>query len=204
MARSSSTEQPWHVTCEWSAAARAQLCAVAAQAIRTAVESGRPPDIDIRAVEPELQRASASFVTLIRHGELRGCIGSLEPCRPLALDVAANACAACCRDLRFPVVQRHELASLHAKVSVLSALMPLPVRSEAQLIELIRPGVDGLVIDDGIRRATFLPAVWSELPDRAQFIAELKRKAGLGAHYWSPETHCFRYAADEFHIDAIQ
>jgi len=96
-----------------------------------------------------------------------------------------------------------ELASLHAEVSVLSALMPMPVSTQEQLSELIRPGLDGLVIDDGVHRATFLPSVWAQLPEKKQFITELKRKAGLDKNYWSPAIHCFRYAVDEFHIGSL-
>lgn len=191
------------VTRNWSALARRQLCDLATQAIKVGVCEHYALPIDLDAVEPELKRTGASFVTLRNHENLRGCIGSLEPRQALALDVAANACAACCHDPRFSAVNAEELASLSAEISVLSALVRLPVSTQQQLADLIRPGIDGLLIDDGIHRATFLPAVWSELQESTQFITQLKRKAGLDNEYWSPAIHCFRYAVDQFHIASL-
>jgi len=199
-----STEQlSGDVTRNWSPQARQQLRQLAAQAIQVAARDHQPMQLDFSSVEPELQRPGASFVTLRNQDNLRGCIGSLEPCQALALDVINNACGACCRDVRFAVVEAAELASLSAEISVLSALVPLPVSTQEQLADLIRPGIDGLVIDDGVHRATFLPAVWAQLPEKNQFIAQLKRKAGLDRSYWSPAIHCFRYAVDEFHIGSL-
>jgi AmmeMemoRadiSam system protein A len=204
MARLLSTENAaGDVTRNWSALARRQLCDLAAQAIRMAACEHQPLRIDLDAIEPELKRLGASFVTLHNHENLRGCIGSLEPRQALVLDVAANACAACCHDPRFSAVAAEELDSLSADISVLSALVPMPVSTQQQLADLIRPGIDGLFIDDGIHRATFLPTVWSQLPEKTQFIAQLMRKAGLDNGYWSPAIHCFRYAVDEFHITSL-
>lgn len=193
-----------NVTHNWSLLARRQLCELAVRAIKVAANEHHTLQIDIDSVELELKRPGASFVTLRKHDNLRGCIGSLEARQALVLDLAANACAACCHDPRFPAVTADELVSLSAEVSVLSPLMPMPVSSEQQLSDMIRPGVDGLFIDDGIHRATFLPAVWSQLPEKAEFIAQLKRKAGLDNDYWSPAIHCFRYTVDEFHIGSLQ
>jgi len=205
MARLSSTDSGGgDVTCNWSPQARQQLCRLAAQSICIAAREHQPMQVDFDSIEPELQRPGASFVTLRNHENLRGCIGSLEPRQALVLDVVNNACSACCHDPRFAAVAAAELASLSAEISVLSALVPLPASTQEQLADLIRPGVDGLVIDDGIHRATFLPAVWSQLPEKSQFIAQLKRKAGLDNNYWSPAIHCFRYAVDEFHIALLQ
>jgi len=209
MALLSSTEQlsiehGGEVTRSWSPRARQQLCQLAVQAIQVAAREHHPMFLDINDIEPELRRPGASFVTLHRQENLRGCIGSLEPHQPLALDVISNACGACCRDMRFSVVMEEELAGLNVDVAVLSTLMPMPVSTQEQLSDLLRPGIDGLVIDDGVHRATFLPAVWLQLPDKAEFIAELKRKAGLDKKYWSPAIHCFRYAVDEFHIESLR
>jgi AmmeMemoRadiSam system protein A len=204
MARLSSTDSTaGDVTRNWSALARRQLCDLATQAIKVGACEHNALRIDLTAVEPELKRPGASFVTLRNHKNLRGCIGSLESRQALMLDVAANACAACCHDPRFSAVNADELYSLSAEISVLSALVPMPVSTQQQLADLVRPGIDGLFIDDGIHRATFLPAVWSELPEKSQFITQLKRKAGLDNDYWSPAIHCFRYAVDEFHIASL-
>ena len=117
---------------------------------------------------PRRSRApGASFVTLHRRGELRGCIGSLEPHRPLAEDVAGNARAAAYLDPRFAAVAREELPELELEISVLSPLAPLPAASESELVASLRPGVDGLVLVEGARRATFLPAVWRSAPRAA-------------------------------------
>lgn len=198
------TDTGGNVTRDWSLLARRQLRELATRAIRIAAREHHSLQIDINSVEPELKRPGASFVTLRKHKDLRGCIGSLEARQALVLDLAANACAACCHDPRFSAVAADELASLSAEVSVLSTLMPMPISTEQQLSDMIRPGIDGLFIDDGIHRATFLPAVWSQLPDKAEFISQLKRKAGLESDYWSPAIHCFRYAVDEFHIGSLQ
>lgn len=168
---------------------------------RAAIAAGRDAPWlgpDLAGLPPTLTAPAASFVTLHRHGELRGCIGSLEAHRPLAEDVAGNARAAAFMDPRFPPVARDELPELELEISVLSPLAPLGVASEAELLAALRPGVDGLVLVDGARRATFLPAVWRQLPEPRQFLAHLKHKAGLPADHWSPAIHFLRYTVEEF------
>jgi hypothetical protein len=152
---------------------------------------------DLAGLPPELRAPGASFVTLHRRGALRGCIGSLEPHRPLAEDVAGNARAAAFDDPRFSPVARDEVPELDLEISVLSPLSPLPAASEAELLAALRPRVDGLVLVDGRHRATFLPAVWQQLPEPRQFLAHLKHKAGLPTDYWSPTLHFLRYTVEE-------
>lgn len=156
------------------------------------------PDAARRAV-PEaaadaawLDAPGASFVTLTSGrapgGALRGCIGSLEARRPLREDVEANAVAAALHDPRFAPLTARELDDTVVEVSVLSAPSALPVADEAELLARLRPGVDGVVLSASGRRATFLPQVWEQLPDPADFLARLRRKAGLPADYWGRDV----------------
>ena len=139
-----------------------------------------------------LDAPGASFVTLTSGrapgGALRGCIGSLEARRPLREDVEANAVAAALHDPRFAPLTARELDDTVVEVSVLSAPAALPAADEAELLTRLRPGVDGVVLSACGRRATFLPQVWEQLPDPADFLARLRRKAGLPADYWGRDV----------------
>ena len=139
-----------------------------------------------------LDAPGASFVTLTSGrapgGALRGCIGSLGARRPLREDVEANAVAAALHDPRFAPLTARELDDTVVEVSVLSAPAALPAADEAELLARLRPGVDGVVLSACGRRATFLPQVWEQLPDPADFLARLRRKAGLPADYWGRDV----------------
>ena len=130
--------------------------------------------------------------------QLRGCIGTLEACRPLAEDVSRNAWAAAFRDPRFPPLQESELAGLDIHISVLSEAEPVTFGSEQDLLGRIRPGVDGLILEERSARGTFLPSVWESLPEPEQFLAHLKLKAGLPADYWSASVRMWRYTTQSF------
>ncbi len=135
-----------------------------------------------RAVDaPWLAQAGATFVTLMREGALRGCIGSLEAARPLGVDVSQNALGAAFRDPRFPPLEGAEWPQCRVEVSLLSTPKAIRFADEADLLEQIRAGEDGLILEAEGRRATFLPQVWEGMPDRRQFLRELARKAGLPA-----------------------
>jgi len=140
-----------------------------------------------------LDADGAVFVTLTRDGRLRGCIGSLEATRPLREDVVANALAAARHDPRFAPLAADELSCVTVEVSLLSAPEPLAVSSEAEALARVRPGIDGVVLEHGGRRATFLPQVWTQLPQPREFFAQLKRKAGLAEGFWAPEMKVSRY-----------
>ena len=140
------------------------LLAVARQALEEALGVGVDPAPGTPAEAAWLEAPGASFVTLVIDGELRGCIGSLEPYRPLVEDVRSNALAAAFRDPRFPRLGVDELARVRIEVSVLSPLEPVACSSEAELLGRMRPGVDGLVLEHDGHRGTFLPAVWEKLP----------------------------------------
>lgn len=145
-----------------------------------------------------LHQPGATFVTLTQQGRLRGCIGSLEAHRPLIDDVRANAVAAASSDWRFPALQRAELGSTRIEVSLLSPIEELAVDSEQQLLERLRPGQDGLLLEFRQARGTFLPQVWEQLPEPAEFLAQLKRKAGLPADFWHAEIRLGRYGVSKW------
>lgn len=167
----------------------AALIATARGAIDAAF--GRPePRVRPHAA---LDRPGATFVTLKQDGELRGCIGSLEAHRLLAIDVRRNALAAAFNDPRFAPLVAPELAVTTVEVSLLSPASRVEVADEEDLLARLEPGVDGIVLELGRRRATFLPQVWESLPDPRDFIGALKRKAGMPASFWSPEMRVSRY-----------
>lgn len=137
----------------------------------------------------------ASFVTLKLGGELRGCIGSLTANRPLMLDVWQNAYNAAFRDPRFLPLTVNEFGLIQVEVSVLTPAVLLNVDSEEALSDILRPGIDGVILEEGVHRATFLPAVWETLPEKEDFLLHLKRKAGLPDNYWSPTVRVSLYQA---------
>lgn len=145
-----------------------------------------------------LREKRATFVTLNRHGQLRGCIGHLEAIQSLVEDVAENAWCAAFRDPRFPPLLPHELVGLKIHISVLTPPESLSFTDEADLLRQIRPGVDGLILKDGPARGTFLPSVWASLPAVDEFWLHLKRKAGLPADHWSPTLEVQRYTTESF------
>jgi len=116
----------------------------------------------------------------------------------LVEDVAENAWSAAFRDPRFPPLTAAELPGLGIHISVLTPPQPMHFTSEADLLRQIRPGVDGLILQDGWARGTFLPSVWESLPRVADFWTQLKHKAGLPAHHWSADLRVFRYETESF------
>jgi AmmeMemoRadiSam system protein A len=168
----------------------AEGCPKGGVGFQTLEKSGKIPD--------ELNEERATFVTLTLSGNLRGCIGMLEACRPLAEDVAENAVAAAFRDPRFPPLSRDEFDNLKISISILSPPEEMRFSSEEGLLSQIRPGTDGLILQEGFQKGTFLPSVWEELPETGLFFEHLKLKAGLPAGYWSGTLRVFRYTADCF------
>lgn len=171
------------------------LLALARQAIAHRLGRGPAP---VLPADPRLQERGASFVTLTEDGELRGCIGSLRRSRRLGEDVLANAVAAAMDDPRFPPLSSEELDAVSVEVSLLSEPEYLEFSGEAALLAQLRPGEDGLIIFSGCRSATFLPQVWEQLPDPQQFLAALKRKAGLPADRPVPGLMAARYQVQKW------
>jgi AmmeMemoRadiSam system protein A len=140
----------------------------------------------------------ASFVTLTQNGDLRGCIGSLEACRPLRADVAANARAAAFSDPRFQPLTLEDYQTVQIEVSVLSPAVPLRFDSEQHALTQLRPGLDGIVLEYGRRRSTFLPQVWEQLNEPHIFMAYLKQKAGLSPDFWHADLKLSRYSVEKW------
>jgi AmmeMemoRadiSam system protein A len=182
----------------------ARLLAIAQTSLAHGLRHGSALPLDAGAESPALQALGASFVTLrTAERELRGCIGTLEPVRALAADVAENAWRAAFRDPRFPPLGAREAAGLALSVSLLGAPERLAAPSEAELLAQLQPGRDGVILAFEGRRATFLPEVWDALPAPAAFLAALKRKAGLRPGFWSERIEAFRYATTSLYGAAL-
>jgi len=153
---------------------------------------------DLPARAAWLEKTGACFVTLKAHGQLRGCIGSLEARQALYDDVVHNAVAAALRDPRFPPLSAAELNEVEIEVSLLSPATPIDCFDEADALAQLRPGVDGIILEYGAHRGTFLPQVWEDLPQPQLFLAHLKRKAGLPENFWSDDIRLSRYTVQKF------
>lgn len=172
------------------------LLTLAWESIAQGLKTGKPLGIDPAAYPPELMEPRATFVTLEHRHQLRGCIGMLEAIRPLAEDVAENAFAAAFCDRRFLPLAEHELDDLAVHISILSPAEEITFNSEFDLLGQLRPNVDGLILQEGTHRATFLPSVWESLHSPIQFLQQLKQKAGLPVSYWSKTIKAYRYTTE--------
>jgi len=179
---------------------RSLLLKLARQALQAAVCGNLLPPLDLQTLPPHLQAPGASFVTLTEKGELRGCIGRLEPDDPLAEDVRLHAVAAALQDYRFPSVRPEELAEIEIEISRLTLPKDLSYGSPQDLLEKLRPGVDGVTLRDGFYRATFLPQVWEKLPDPETFLSHLCEKMGAPVDLWRHKKIKVQvYQVEEFH-----
>ena len=178
---------------------RSILLKLARQAIE-AVVCGEPyPKLELKDLSPRLTEPGVSFVTLTREGELRGCIGALEPRVSLAEDVQEHAVAAALQDYRFAPVQLEELSSIEIEISRLTPQRKLEYNQPEELLMLLRPGIDGVVIRYGMYRATFLPQVWEKLPDPEMFLNHLCQKMGAPGNLWRKERlEVYTYQVEEF------
>jgi AmmeMemoRadiSam system protein A len=166
---------------------------------RAAISSALGRRVEATEDAAGLHEPGACFVTLTQHGQLRGCIGSLQARRSLLTDVQANAVAAALQDTRFAPLALAELDHTDIEVSVLSPMQPMRFTDEADALAQLRPGVDGVVFEFGQYRSTFLPQVWEQLPQEHDFMAHLKRKAGLPADFWDAGVHLQRYTVQPWH-----
>lgn len=182
----------------YDAAQRATLLDLAAGSIRSGLDRRLPLAVDPAAYPEPLRGIRATFVTLEIADGLRGCIGVLEAFRPLVIDVARNAYAAAFEDPRFPPLHPSEFERLAVKISILTPPEPIGFTSEAELLQRLRPGIDGLILRENRHRGTFLPSVWEQLPDPREFLEHLKRKAGLPFGHWSAEIRIERYTTESF------
>ncbi len=172
------------------------LLEVAKKSIEHGLTKNQPLPVEPSDYPQELREVLATFVTLEIHNNLRGCIGILSAARPLISDVAYHAHAAAFSDPRFPALRREELANLDIHISILGKPEPMSFSSEEDLIQQLRPGVDGLILTDGWHKGTFLPSVWESLSQPDDFFRHLKQKAGLPPNHWSNTIEVERYTTE--------
>ena len=141
-------------------------------------------EIAARLLDAELQRKRGTFVTLKEHGELRGCIGSLAAMESIVEGVRRNALHAAFDDSRFRPVEKNELAAIEVEISILTEPEPLAYANGEDLLRALQVGRDGVILRKGVRGATFLPQVWEQLPEPADFLRHLCSKAGLPPDAW--------------------
>jgi len=179
---------------------RRLLLLYARQALTSGVRGEPIEPIDLGELPDNLRAPGVTFVTLTVDGNLRGCVGALEPYQPLIEDVCEHAVAAALRDFRFPSVRPDELEDISIEISRLTEPQKLEYEDPDDLIKKLRPGVDGVVLRDGLQRATFLPQVWEKLPSPATFLEHLCQKLGAPPDLWRrKKLDVFIYQVEEFH-----
>ena len=181
---------------------RQTLLQVARSSIQYTLGNGKDAHYEntlkLGSYSSDLQQQRATFVTLNINSELRGCIGTLEAHQPLVIDVAHNARAAAFHDPRFSPLSQKEFEQLDIHISVLGVPELMTFSSEQELIQQIRPNIDGLILTAGSNRGTFLPSVWDSLKTPEEFWSHLKLKAGLPVNYWSDNIKVERYTTESF------
>jgi uncharacterized protein len=176
------------------------LLRLAREAMENGVRGKKLLPLDKNSLTPILLENGASFVTLMIDDNLRGCIGALEVHQPLVEDVREHAIAAALDDPRFPPVEENELNRIRLEVSRLTAPHPLEYSSSEDLLAKLNPHIDGVILKDGLRRATFLPQVWEQIPNPTDFLQRLCAKMGAKPNLWrDKKLQVFIYQAEEFH-----
>jgi AmmeMemoRadiSam system protein A len=176
------------------------LLQIARRSLEAAVRGQGLPALERASMTPRLLADGASFVTLTVHGELRGCIGALQPYQPLAADVREHAAAAALEDYRFHPVGPDELPAIAVEVSRLTVPTPLEYTTPDDLISKIHPGTDGVILRDSYQRATYLPQVWEKIPEPAEFLESLCQKMGAAPDAWRRKhLDVLVYQVEEFH-----
>jgi AmmeMemoRadiSam system protein B/AmmeMemoRadiSam system protein A len=184
----------------FSAAERKQLTSLARQALTNVVTTGKQPAVEAGQFPAAFRETSGCFVTLTKHGQLRGCIGHIVPQEPLYQAIMHNAKSAALDDHRFPPVATNELNEIEIEVSVLTVPQPLPFKSPDDLLAKLRPHKDGVVLQVQGSGATYLPQVWAQIPDKVEFLSSLAQKAGRSPDAWrQPGTQVFTYQVEAFH-----
>lgn len=178
---------------------KSTLLELARQSIECAVHHKPLPRINLEEFSPKLRENGASFVTLTIHGDLRGCIGALEAYQPLVQDVCEHAAAAAMEDYRFPPLTAIEFTFIEIEISRLTQPQPLIYQQPLDLLDRLQPGVDGVILRDGLRRSTFLPQVWEKLPNTGDFLTHLCQKMGVPGNHWQRKMlQVFTYKVEEF------
>ncbi len=185
------------------------LLALARDCIRCFLFTRKELSVDPQNFPPALQQEAASFVRLYlnnpRHlnntrqqRELCGCIGTDKAWRPLVSDVIHNAHASAFEDPRFPALKKEDEGNIQIEISVLTTPVPIAFANEPDLLSQLKPDEDGVIIQEGVHRANFPPITWQHLSDRAEFMRQLKIKAGLAAQHWSDRIQVWRYRTITF------
>jgi AmmeMemoRadiSam system protein A len=178
---------------------RKTLLRLARRSIELAIKGVSLPRLMLSDFSAPLREQGASFVTLTERGELRGCIGALEAYQPLVQDVCEHAVAAATEDYRFSPVQPFELPRLKIEISRLTPPTPLKYTAPEELLTLLQPNIDGVVLKDMGRRATFLPQVWEKIPEPGTFLNHLCQKMGAPSDLWRTKPiQVFTYQVEEF------
>jgi AmmeMemoRadiSam system protein A len=179
---------------------RTFLLTLARESIENYIHDKPLPEFSKSELSKILREDGASFVTLTYNGYLRGCVGALEPYQSLAEDVREHAIAAAFQDYRFPPLQASEVGEIKIEISYLTKPEILKYNNPNELLEILRPNIDGVVIRDGARRATFLPQVWEKIPDPEEFLEQLCTKMGSAADLWRrKKLEVLTYQVEEFH-----
>lgn len=176
------------------------LLKLARRTVEAAARRNALPEVKLAEYSASLQEPGASFVTLTINNNLRGCIGALEAYQPLVKDVITHAAAAATEDYRFSPVSLEEVYLLKIEISVLTKPEVLTYSTAVDLMNALIPGKMGVILKDGHRRATFLPQVWEQLPDKQEFLSHLCQKMGAPGHLWKTKNlEVFTYQVEEFH-----
>ena len=179
------------------------LFALADLGVRAGLTGQPPPEVAAETLLPALGEPRGAFVTIEVDGELNGCIGSIVAVEPLGVAVPQLAWKAAFADPRLPALTPAEYPSAEFKISVLSALEPVPASTEAELLANLEVGRDGVLIRSGAANATFLPAMWGKLPDPLTFLRHLEAKAGLRPGYWPSDMEAWRYQSTDYRRRAV-
>lgn len=176
------------------------LLKLARASLENCVKGKEPVSVDKKTLSPRLLAQGASFVTLTISGQLRGCIGALEAYQPLYIDVCEHAIAAAINDYRFSPVRPGELTRIQVEVSRLTTPKTIIFQDAEDLLNILQPGQDGVILRDGSRRATFLPQVWSQIPSKEEFLDHLCTKMGASAKLWRQKhLDVSIYQVEDFH-----
>ena len=175
------------------------LLTLARKTITDYFSEGGKVKIDAKEIDGDLLKPAATFVTLTKSDELRGCIGNLIAKKPLYQDIINNSLLAAFSDNRFPQVKKEELTEIKIEISILTRPKPYRYDNIDSLLKSIEPKNHGVIIQNGFFQATYLPQVWDDLPDKIEFLESLCQKAGLPKNAWKdPETEIFYYSAEKF------
>lgn len=197
----SSLEQEWESLRNFAGLYGKDILKIAGEAVNEAVLNKGYYKPTRKEYDNNLFNRGAAFVTINKNGKLRGCMGSLLANQAIAFDVAQNAYSAALEDNRFSPLTKEDLKDITLSVSLLTGFERINYKDEQDLLSRLKPGADGLVIRAGNRQGVFLPSVWKELPERADFLNNLKVKAGMTPSFWSNNIKVYRFRAVEISKD---